>query len=493
VNYSVAANLGTTLRTGTFTVAGQVFTVTQGATVIQVNPVLQTITFVTLSNVSYGSPPFSLTATASSGLPVTFTSNNPLVCAVSASTVTIVSGGICSITASQPGNATYGPAPSITQTFPLQVGLRFVAVTPCRLADTRYPAGALGGPSILGQMSRDFIVPKGPCQIPPNALAYSMNVAVVPQGPLGYLTIWPTGATQAVVATLNSLDGRIKSNAAIMSSGLNGAISIFASNTTDVVLDINGYFVPATNNSALAFYPVTPCHVGDTRLAKGPLAGPFLAGQTSRTFPVLSSSCNIPATAQAYSLNVSAVPHGPLGFLTVWPTGQTRPVVATLNASTGVATANAALIPAGTKGSVDVFASNDTDVVIDINGYFAPAAEGGLSLYSAQPCRVFDSRQPWGKAPFTGTVNANVTGSGCGTPATANAFVLNATVVPAEPLGSLTLWPQGSTQPVVASMNALDGSVTGTMAVVRTTNGTISAFATNPTHLVLDIFGYFAP
>ena len=57
----------------------------------------------------------------------------------------------------------------------------------------------------------------------------------------------------------------------------------------------------------------------------------------------------------------------------------------------------------------------------------------------------------------------------------------------------LTLWPQGTTQPVVANLNDTDGTITGNMAVVPTSNGSISAFVTNPTQLVLDIFGYFAP
>jgi hypothetical protein len=58
-----------------------------------------------------------LSASASSGLTVTFTSNNISVCTVSGVNITIVGAGTCSITASQAGNASYAPAASITQTF----------------------------------------------------------------------------------------------------------------------------------------------------------------------------------------------------------------------------------------------------------------------------------------------------------------------------------------------------------------------------------------
>jgi hypothetical protein len=71
--------------------------------------------------------------------------------------------------------------------------------------------------------------------------------------------------------------------------------------------------------------------------------------------------------------------------------------------------------------------------------------------------------------------------------------VFSATVVPPAPLGFLTMWPQGQAQPPTATLNAGDGAVTSNMAIIPTVNGSVSAFAFNPTHLVLDVFGYFAP
>ena len=122
-----------------------------------------------------------------------------------------------------------------------------------------------------------------------------------------------------------------------------------------------------------------------------------------------------------------------------------------------------------------------------------PPGAGGLSLYTVTPCRVLDSRLPTGSPPLSVTRDVNVTASPCGIPATAQAFVFNATVVPPGPLGYITMWPQGQTQPLAATLNAYDGAVTNNMAIVPTTTGSVSVFPSNPTHLVLDIFGYFAP
>ncbi len=379
--------------------------------------------------------------------------------------------------------------------------LQFVPVPPCRLLDTRPNRGG-SGPILAGTIE-NFNLPQlaqsasPPCADLSTAAAYSLNVSVVPASLLGYLTIWPTGEPKPLVATLNSLDGRIKANAAIVPAGYQGDISIYATNTTNVILDINGYFT-TSSPSTLAFYPLAPCRIADTRKDNFPpgLGSPFLPGLQERDFPILNAaSCNIPTTAAAYSLNFSVVPHGPLGYMTVWPTGQSRPTVSTLNDLPGTVIANAAIVPAGTGGDVSVYPSNDTDVIIDINGYFDTPGTGGLSLYPMAPCRVLDTRKVGSGQPFSGTLSppVDVVDSPCEPPAAAQAYVFNATVVPFGALGYLTLWPDGTNQPTVSTLNALDGSVTNNMAIVPTNNGSIDAYASGITQLILDISSYFAP
>jgi hypothetical protein len=106
---------------------------------------------------------------------------------------------------------------------------------------------------------------------------------------------------------------------------------------------------------------------------------------------------------------------------------------------------------------------------------------------------VLDTRDPTGSPPFQGAINVNVIGTGCGGTNAAQAYVFNATVVPDGALGYLTLWPEGSVQPVVSTLNAINGDITSNMAIVPTSNTQISAFADGTTFLVLDLFGYFAP
>jgi hypothetical protein len=360
-----------------------------------------------------------------------------------------------------------------------QSPLQFVPIAPCRVVDTR-----ITGNPIQSETSQNFAI-QGTCGVPPAAAAYSLNVTVVPHLPLGYLTIWPAGENQPGVSTMNSYDGRVKANAAIVGAGSSGggAVSVYASNTTDVVLDIDGYFASA-NASTLAFYPVAPCRVADSR------GGNFLPAGQESDFPV-SGLCNIPSGAMGYSLNLTAIPRGPLGFLTVWPVGQSQPNVSTLNSYSGTVVANAAMVGAGNGGEVAIYPSNDTDLVIDIDGYYAPpsSAPDGLSLFTLTPCRILDTRLTSGA--FDGILAVNAVQSPCNIPSLASALVLNATVIPTVDLGYLTLWPNGQMQPLASTLNSYDGAVTSNMAVTPITNGFVNAFASDSTQLVLDASSYF--
>src|SRR5262249_11122318 len=85
---------------------------------------------------------------------------------------------------------------------------------------------------------------------------------------------------------------------------------------------------------ALVFVGMTPCRVVDTRTGSGFTGayGPPSLSTGNRTFPIRTSpNCSIPAVAQAYSFNVTVVPPGFLGYITIYPTGAAQPLASTLN------------------------------------------------------------------------------------------------------------------------------------------------------------------
>jgi hypothetical protein len=381
---------------------------------------------------------------------------------------------------------------------PSNPALQFVPVVPCRVMDTRVSSytGPFGPPSLAANSIRSLPIPSGSCGIPASAQAYSLNITAVPISGLGFLTAWPTGQPQPVASTLNSLDGSIVANGVILPAGTGGAIDVYASDQTDLLVDINGYFIPPGNNT-LQFYPLVPCRVLDTRSANGTFGGPAIGAGTSRSFPIPSGGCGVPGIASAYAFNVTAVPPGSLGYLTAWPTGQPQPGVSTLNSLDGTVVANAAIVPAGTAGAVSFYADNTTDLVVDINGYFAPPAAGGLNYFALAPCRVVDTRNP--NSPLGGPIMSGgttrtfpLTASTCGLPGSASAYSLNVTVVPAGYLGYLTMWPAGQGQPYVSSLNAPKGLTLANSVIVPSgTNGSTNVFVLNATHVVVDANGYF--
>jgi hypothetical protein len=175
------------------------------------------------------------------------------------------------------------------------------------------------------------------------------------------------------------------------------------------------------STNALTFVAVTPCRLVDTRgsavgfMGDSPFAGPSLTAGATATFPVQSTTetatsapaaCGaIPSIAQAYSFNVTVVPHGggAVDYITIWPAGAAKPVVSTLDDVQGLVVANAAIVPAGTpSGGINVYnyGPATTDVIIDLNGFFAA------------PSDLLNNTAIGAEALFGNTTGSNNTASG---------------------------------------------------------------------------------
>ncbi|MDP1806093.1 MAG: hypothetical protein Q8K72_13060, partial [Acidimicrobiales bacterium] len=119
--------------------------VTQTATVVKAN---QTINFPQPGARTAGDAPFTVSASASSGLPVTFSVPSGGPCTISGATVTILGPGTCSITANQAGDATYNAAPAVTRN-----------VTIAKASPTISALASAGGP--VGTSVRDVATVAG--------------------------------------------------------------------------------------------------------------------------------------------------------------------------------------------------------------------------------------------------------------------------------------------------------------------------------------------
>ena len=161
----------------------------------------------------------------------------------------------------------------------LQVGptppLHFVGLEPCRLVDTRGNGftGQYGPPALTQGVPRTFVL-TGQCGIGATAEAVSLNVTVTnTQGP-GHIIIYPAGAAQPTVSTLNYVGGQTIANAAVVPLGDGGAITVVAGvSGTDLILDTNGDYRPGVVTSLNGLF-------GAVNLAAGSNVTITPAGQT---------------------------------------------------------------------------------------------------------------------------------------------------------------------------------------------------------------------
>lgn len=239
-------------------------------------------------------------------------------------------------------------------------------------------------------------------------------------------------------------------------SSRNGIISIGSQTFT---ISENG---TGPSSPALQFVLVAPCRAVDTR------SGSLLAAGSTRNF-TLNGSCGIPSSAQAYSLNLTAIPNAAAN-LTVWPAGEPQPGTTSLN-SDGRVKANAAIVAAGSGGIVSVNTTGDTNLLIDVNGYFAPAGGSTLAFYPITPCRIADTRGA--NAPYLtgGSTRSFAIQSICGVPATAQVYSLNLSSLPHGALTFLNAWAAGQPQPPTSTLNAPTGTDTANAAIVAAGSG----------------------
>ena len=184
-----------------------------------------------------------------------------------------------------------------------------------------------------------------------------------------------------------------------------------------------GVSTMADLSPGVGFVAMTPCRIVDTRgggVFSGAYGPPALVGNAAaRSFDINSAPhcTGIPAGAEAYSLNftlIAAAGSFQNAFLTAWPTGGAQPVVSTLNFNAGQLEANAANVPSGTNGSINVFVNAPGHLLIDINGYFTDEYNPGVSFHA-----VSSSAAPAILAENTSSASEAVAVRGVITPATA--------------------------------------------------------------------------
>ncbi len=487
------------------------------------------------SNVYFGSiPATSFTVVSNTEI----TAVSPAVTTPNTVDITVLSGGFSSPTTVN-DRFTYGQ-----QTY--------VPITPVRICDTR----AQNPPSVAVNQCNDGSASTGTLTsgqtininvtgavsssitVPSEATSVVLNVtATNTTANGGYLTIFPTGSTLPNSSNLNFNSADTVANLVQVGVGNNGQVSIYNYNgSTDVIVDLQGYSIPASVSSTLGLYvPTAPTRICDTRTQNPPSvavnqcndgsasSGTLTSGQTI-TLNVSGAGPggtldNIPSNATAIVLNVTATnttANG--GYLTIFPTGSTLPNASNLNFNSADTVANRVIVPIGSNGNINLFNYNgNTDVIVDVNGYYQGTASipPGSFFSPIVPTRICDTRaqnppsvavnQCNDGSASTGTLTSgqtitlNVSGTGPGgtldnIPSKATAIVLNLTVTNTTSNGGfLTAYPNGVTLTNTSDINWSLGQTKASLVVVKIgTNDAVNIYnGVGSTDVIVDVMGYY--
>ncbi|MFK7920027.1 MAG: SGNH/GDSL hydrolase family protein, partial [Ilumatobacter sp.] len=153
----------------------------------------------------------------------------------------------------------------------------FTAATPTRLVDTREGLGSTGGRigpdaplrvQVRNAELANAADPSAPLVVPDDAAAVAMNLTIVNPSGAGYATVWPCGAAQPVASNINYVTGATRANSVIAPIADDGTVCIYVHRTSDVVVDVSGWFRGGDDPS---FIGSVPERLVDTRSAIGPV------------------------------------------------------------------------------------------------------------------------------------------------------------------------------------------------------------------------------
>ena len=252
----------------------------------------------------------------------------------------------------------------------------FAVMTPERLLDSR-PDGLTvdGADAQIGYRRPASITPvhaAGRPGIPLDASAVVLNVTVVDALGAGYVNVFPCGSSVPLSSNVNYSTGRTVANLVVAQVGADGQVCIYTSSSADLIVDVNAYFAKPSNLSS--YSAVTPARVMDTRVGGVTVDGLYknlgrlIAGATVNL--TIGGRGGLPTYPQSIVLNVTAVNAREPGFVSVWPCGSPTPGTSNLNYSPGETVANSVTVDVGTSGTVCIFTSGVTDLVVDVSGFY---------------------------------------------------------------------------------------------------------------------------
>ena len=210
-----------------------------------------------------------------------------------------------------------------------------------------------------------------------------VDLRALNDNPSGYVIAYPDGTTRPSVSTLDYTANTTVTKEATVALTAAGKMDLYdAGGTTDMVVAVVGYYAAG---AGAQYFPLTPARVADSRTGSGyQLAGHTLGAGTTANITVPGQyGDGVPANATAVVLNVTDTNATNASTFTLWPAGATKPNFGQLDFNAGATVNNETTVALGTAGQISIYnAVGSADVIVDVEGYFAPGTTTAASSYS---------------------------------------------------------------------------------------------------------------
>jgi hypothetical protein len=254
---------------------------------------------------------------------------------------------------------------------PGSAGSLFNAKDPTRILDTRNGTGGVSGPLAGGEANTlTFQMPGA--VVPVAATAVVLNATVTQPTGSSFLTLYPADApSRPTASNLNFVAGQTVPNLVTVKLSSDDRIKIYNHlGSTHVILDVAGYYGP----SGQFFRAVTPARGLDTRYGTGGKTGKLGAvSEMSLKLPTVGGLPSSAANISAVVVNGTVTQPSASSFLTLFPSGTSRPTASNLNYVPSLTVANLAIVKTGSDGRIRIYNhQGDTHVIADVAGWFGP-------------------------------------------------------------------------------------------------------------------------
>lgn len=250
----------------------------------------------------------------------------------------------------------------------------YVAVDPARILESRIGDdfvtvdGLSEGIGRTTAGSNTTLQVAGRADVPDDVAAVVVNITAVRTADTGFVTVHPCLDETPNSASLNYVAGVNRGNDLIAPVDADGNICLYTSSAVDLTVDVVGAVVAGST-----YHPVDPGRFLDTR-GNGETVDDEFAGRGKldageQVTLHVAGRGNVPDGVASVVVNVTAVQPEGVGFVTVHPCEDDRPLAASLNYAAGVNGGNEIVALLDDDGNLCLYTSSATHLTVDVSGY----------------------------------------------------------------------------------------------------------------------------